>query len=153
MRGLETDHPLRLGLCLVAFGLFASPVAAQTVLSVAPTVRVDSGEDSTQRNVLSEDEQGEFRLVITTRNGRYFWSSREGRELRHSGSGPTHYFIDPRGGGYVKVLDTAGLPDFLSEPGPRFRYMEHLTLLLGTITYWGSTNTFSLDGQGPEDNR
>ena len=126
--------------------LLATPAAAQVVLSATPTVKVDSSEASTARQVLSEDEQEEFRVVISTRNSRYFWISREGRELFHSVSGINHWFLDPRGGGYVKVVDTGLLPEALRDPGPRFHYIEHLTLSLGTITYWGSADTFHIDG-------
>ena len=115
-------------------------------MSAAPTVRVGSSEASTARTVLSEDEQEEFRVVITTRNERYFWISREGRELFHFTSCVYHWFIDPRGGGYVKVQDTSLLPELLRDPGPRFRYIEHVTLAIETITYWGSADTFHIDG-------
>ena len=53
--------------------LVTSPAEGQTVLSATPTSRVISNEESTERVVLSELEQEEYRVVITTRNGRYFW--------------------------------------------------------------------------------
>ena len=132
---------------LLAFA--AAPVTAQVVLNAAPTVRVVSGDAATERTVLSEGEQEEFRVVITTRNGRYFWASREGAELVHSTSGAFHWFWDPGGGGSVKILDQELLqPAALRDPElPRFLYMEHLTLWLDTITYWGSADTFNLDGR------
>ena len=90
---------------LVPFALvfvLASPGLAQTVLSARPTVKVESNAASTQRFQLSDAEQEQFRLVITTRDGRYYWMSREGREVIHHASGAFHYFIDPTGSGYVK---------------------------------------------------
>ncbi len=135
---------------LVPFALvfvFASPGLAQTVLSVRPTVKVESNAASTQRFQLSDAEQEEFRVVITIRDGRYYWISREGRELIHHRSGVFHYFIDPTGGGYVKVFDTGLVPESLRDPGPRFQYLEHVTLGLETITYWGASDDFRLDGQ------
>lgn len=130
--------------------LSADACMAQVVLNAAPTVRVVSGEDSTERAVLSEAEREEYRVVITVRDGRYFWTSREGAELVHSRFGAFDWFKDPGGGGYVKVLDAERLPEFLRDPGPRFVYMEHLTIWLGTITYWGSSETFDLlGGKGP----
>ena len=121
---------------------------AQVVLNAAPTVRVVSGEESTERTVLTEAEQEEFRVVITTRDGRYFWESREGAELIHFTSGAFHWFFDPGGGGYIKVLDNELIvPQEVRDPGPRFLYMEHLTLWLGTFTYWGSTERFDLLGE------
>ena len=135
---------------LVPFALvfvLASPGLAQTVLSARPTVKVESDAASTQRFQLSDAEQEEFRVVITTRDGRYYWISREGRELIHHASGAFHYFIDPTGGGYIKVFDTSLVPEFLRDPGPRFQYFEVLSLWLGTITYWGASEDFRLDGQ------
>ncbi len=135
---------------LVPFALvfvLASPGLAQTVLSARPTVKVESNAASTQRFQLSDAEQEEFRVVITTRDGRYYWISREGRELMHHRSGVFHYFIDPTGGGYVKVVDTDLLPESLRDPGPRVQYLEHVTLGLGTITYWGASEDFRLDGK------
>ena len=127
--------------------VLASPGLAQTVLSARPTVKVESNAASTQRFQLSDAEQEEFRVVITIRDGRYYWISREGRELIHHASLAFHYFIDPTGGGYIKVFDTSLVPEFLRDPGPRFQYFEVLSLWLGTITYWGATDDFRLDGK------
>jgi hypothetical protein len=121
---------------LLAILLFPLPGIAQTVvLSAKPTVKVESSEASTKRYALTESEQEQYRVIITRRDGRYFWSSRENRELIYHHSGAFHYFTDLTGGGYIKIIDTAMLPDSMHGPGPRFRYMEHLTLWLGTITY------------------
>ena len=124
--------------------LVTSPAEGQTVLSATPTSRVSSGDESTERFVLSELEQEEYRVVITARDGRYFWISREGRELSHSASGVFHWFMDLQGGGYVKVLDTHLLPDSLRDPGPRFQYMEHRTFFLGTFTVLGDDRHVSV---------
>ncbi len=135
---------------LVPFALvfvLATPGLAQTVLSARPTVKVESNAASTERVQLSDAEQEQFRLVIKTRDGRYYWMSREGREVIHHASGAFHYFIDPTGSGYVKVFDTGLVPEFLRDPGPRVQYLEHVTLGLGTITYWGATDDFRLDGK------
>ncbi len=138
---------MRLLTGLVVVLWFASPATPQEVLSVRPTVKVESNAASTQRFQLSDAEQEEFRVVITTRDGRYYWISREGRELIHHRSGVFHYFIDPTGGGYVKVVDTGLLPESLRDPGPRVQYLEHVTLGLHTITYWGASEDFRLDGK------
>ena len=142
---------MRLLLSVIILLVFAAPsVSAQLVLNAAPTVRVVSGDASTERTVLPAGEQEEFRVVITTRNGRYFWASREGAELVHSTSGSFHWFKDPGGGGYVKILDQESQPEFLRDPElPRFLYMEHLTVMLGTITYWGSADTLQSRWTGP----
>ena len=121
--------------------IFSAQVCASTVvLNATPETRVDSDSGSTTRKILSESEQNEYRVLIVKDGEKYFWATRENRELIHRISGAHHYFIDPQGGGYVKVFDTSFLPDFLREQGPRFAYYEHLSLGLQTITYWGTAD-------------
>jgi hypothetical protein len=128
----------------IFFHLFlTSPLLSQPlVLDAKPTAKVESDANSTTRSVLSEADQDKYRVRIAKQGSQYVWASRENRELLHQSSGAVHYFIDPRGGGYVKVLDTLKLPKSISTPGPRYEYMEHVSLLLGTITYWGATDVF-----------
>lgn len=128
--------------------LVALTAEAQTVLDAGPAVKVESGEGATTRSVLRESERTKYRVIVTKRGGQYFWTSREERELVYQQSGAFYYFIDPRGGGYVKVFDADTLPASMRDPGPRFRYMEHLTLGLSTITYWGMVDQFDVHGDG-----
>lgn len=138
----------------LAILLVASPVCAQVVLDAKPTVKVESGDGATARHLLSESDRTKYRVTISRRGGRYSWTSREDRELLHHLSGAFHFFIDPRGGGYIKVFDTHTLPESVRDPGPRFRYMEHLTFWLGTITYWGASEEFRLGADdGPANTR
>jgi hypothetical protein len=132
------------------FGIFfyvllVSPALSQpVVLDAKPTTKVESHASSTTRSVLSKADQDEYRVRIAKKGNQYIWVSRENRELVHQSTavGTVHYFIDPRGGGYIKVFDTFSLPKSIRTPGPRYEYMEHLSLLLGTITYWGATDLF-----------
>jgi hypothetical protein len=58
-------------------------------------------------------------LLIVKRGGQYFWASREDRQLVQIESGVFDLYIDPRGGGYVKVLDQRFMaPDYLYEGAP-----------------------------------
>jgi len=126
--------------------LLTSPLLSQpVVLDAKPTVLIFSDASSTTRSVLSKAAQDNSRIRIAKQGNRYIWVSRENAELVLQLSGAVHYFIDPHGGGYVKVLDTHKLlksPKSTRTPGPRYEYMEHVSLLLGTITYWGATDTF-----------
>ena len=138
------------GFTLIALMLIFQPwnsstevQASTVVLNATPTSRVDSDSSVTTRIILSESEQNEYRVLIVKDGEKYFWATRENRELVHRIGGATHYFIDPLGGGYIKVFDTSFLPDFLREQGPRFAYYEHLSLGLQTITYWGTADEFS----------
>lgn len=124
--------------------LVTLPAFAQVILEAKPTVKVESNEAATSRFLLTEPERTQNRVTIIKRGDRYYWKTRENRELVHRVSGAFHFFIDPSGGGYIKVFDTHLLPEFVRDPGPRFHYMEHVTLWLGTITYWGTSEEFRL---------
>ncbi len=81
--GTETMRLLAAGLAI----LVASPAFGQVVLDAKPTVKVESDEGGTSRFVLSEPDRTKYRITIIRRGGRYFWTSREDRELVHSASG------------------------------------------------------------------
>lgn len=132
----------------VSLGLacFASAATAQLVFDASPTVKVESGDLKATRFVLSKKERMEFRVTIVQREGRYYWASRENKELAYSTSGAHHYFIATDGAGYVKIQDAELLPELMRSPGPRFRYMEHLSITLATITYWGASDKFDRAG-------
>jgi len=127
-------------LCLV----LPMPAASQLVFDASPSVRVQSDDSETSRQVLPKDERMEYRVTIIHRDGRYYWASRENVELAYHGSGAGHFFISPGGAGYVKVFDTHFLPADARGDGPRFWYMEHLVMPgpFGTITYWGTADSF-----------
>ncbi len=101
-----------------------------------------SSEGSTDET-LTEAQKNEFRLLITKLGDEYIWASREQRQLIHYESGVFHYFVNPQGGGYIKVYDQNTLPDSMRDPTkPRIVYLEHLSLWLQTTTYWGSAEAF-----------
>lgn len=121
---------------------FVQTHAEQLVFNAIPLTRVTSSADSTARESLSESESYEYRVLITKEGNNYLWATRENRYLLHTISGVFHLFIDSRGGGYIKILDSDLLPKSLRDQGPRYRYMEHMTMHLGSITYWGAAERF-----------
>ena len=140
---LGVQNMTRISVALLVLFLTAPSMAAETsVLNATPLSRVNSSDTNTKREALSSAQQQEFRIVIKKIDGKYFWASRENRELFYTLSGAFHIFIDPRSGAYVKVFDKNFLAESLRDPGPRFIYLEHNHLWLNTITYWGTTNVF-----------
>ena len=117
--------------------------AEQIVINALPVSKVTSGSEKTSRELLDESKRSEARLLITRKGKKYVWASRENRPLVHVMSGAFHIFIDHEGSGYVKILDSSFIPDLQRQPGPRFSYMEHFHLHLGTITYWGTAESFA----------
>jgi len=86
------------------------------------------------------ERQAQYGLVIVKRGNSYYWASREMKPLIRTVSGAFHYFTDPNGGGYIKVVDRRLL---MEKKNPRYLYMEQLTLWMQTITYWGTADAFS----------
>ena len=100
--------------------------AFATGLEGIPSTFVTSGSDSTDRLTLSSDKVAKNRLLVTIVNGKFFWASRENRplELRPSGAF-TYLYNGPIG--YIKF----------SRYGNKILYMEHVSVFLTTLTYWG----------------
>lgn len=108
---------------------------ATVVLRAKPSSMVTSGPDRTDRELLSEPLTSKNAVLIVKKGNRFFWATRENRELFYNLSGMFHIFVDIRSGAYVKITR--------SEYG--CSYMEHVHLHLGTITYWGETKECNLD--------
>lgn len=119
-----------------------SAVANEAVIAAEPFIRVRSSASEAAREKLSSSEAKSNALVISKSGSEYIWVSRQSRQLVYLRSGAYHLFIDPRGGGYVKVFDQNVLPEAMRQPGPRFRWYEHVSVGLETITYWGEGNAF-----------
>lgn len=119
---------------IVALSYGHLAIADATVLFGVPASRLSASSQGADPESLRPDKTQEYVVVIERRDGRYYWVSRENRELIHSIGGAFHLFIDPRGGGYVKVLAI--------NEGKGFPYIEHVTVGLTTITYWGSSRRF-----------
>ncbi len=109
------------------------------VLDGSPNVRIVSSSDSTTKSPISQGEKNKYSLKIIKRNGKYLWASRENKRLTYKFSGAYHYFIEPGGAGYVKVVDRRNLMD---KTNPRYLYYEHMSLGLQTYTYWGTAEEF-----------
>jgi hypothetical protein len=113
------------------------------VLNAVPDSKVISSSDGTERITLSQSQRNEFRLLITQKNGKYFWSTRENKELILQMSGAVHIFIEPGGAGYIEVFDTTYLPKSAQPEGKRYLYKEHLRNFHTNITYWGQADEFN----------
>jgi len=100
--------------------------AFATALEGIPNTLVTSDSEGTKTVQLSREDVAKTRLLVTIVNGKYYWACRENRplELRPSGSF-TYLFNGPEG--YIKF----------SRFGNKIVYMEHVSMFLTTLTYWG----------------
>lgn len=128
---------------LLGFGAAEAVCQEQVVLRVLPTSFISSSSDTTFRTVIGESERQQNALLIVKRDGRYFWATREDRELTIIRSGLFDYFIDIRGGGYVKVLDQRAFASSPLYDGGLIQFFEHVSLGIGTLTYWGKAERYN----------
>ena len=116
--------------------------ASRVLLDLKPLSRVDSDETITKRRLLNPQERTAARITIVEIDGKYYWASREHRELIHISGGAVHYFISPEGSGAVKVIDSHFLFHDPKDTRPRWKVVEQVGIMTSTITYWGETSEF-----------
>ena len=143
------------------------------VLRGVPLFRVTSSMGESADEVLPENRQQEFRLIVTRQGDRYFWASRDQMEVVHQFAGAFHDFVRP-GTGMIRVLDfktfrqlalsqgldesmvgraleSFGMPAELAGlEGVDYFYMEVLVNGLSTVTYWGVIESADLPPSGQE---
>jgi hypothetical protein len=127
---------LAAALCaVVLFGLSANgqqptPIVVPpdaTALEGLPTLRVDATWDATTRRQLDSEEAAASRLRIRVKDGTFYWSSRDDRQLTLSHTGDFTYLSSTAPGQYVRIRRLNG----------RLTYVEHVDNEFGSVTYWG----------------
>ena len=119
-------------LILCAFSVCAEDTV---VFEGYPFSRVLSTAEETKREELSEAQSKEYRVLIVKRGEKYFWASREDKELIYTTSGAIHWFIAPTSG-YIKIID----PKLLNPDSDEsiLLYVEHMGIVTNLISYWGA---------------
>ncbi|WP_043646067.1 hypothetical protein [Fundidesulfovibrio putealis] len=107
-------------------------IAEKVVFMGIPDELVNDACDTVK---LDGAKKQESMVSIIEINGRYYWQTRDNRELMYRKSGVFHSFVDTLGGGYIRIMD-ASHPDFNKVRG--LEYVEHLVMGLGSITYRGT---------------
>lgn len=124
--------------------LSTSPAYGQAALVFQgrPLVRIGEGglgiKDGT-RESLSPAEAEQYRCLIHTKGGKYYWASRENKELVRTVSGTFETFMARDGSGYVRIIRSGHKSSaaLMSETATKYDYVEHLLIGLVTITYFG----------------
>lgn len=109
-----------------------------------PVIKIqEGGIDRIPSNVLPE-KRGEFQCIINKVGEKYYWASRENKEMIKIDSGKAFItYIALDGAGYVKVLKPEYYDQVLDSPvDAAFEYIEHMSIGLTTITYFGNNPNF-----------
>jgi hypothetical protein len=87
---------------------------------------------------LAQEEQATHKVLITKKDDKYYWTSRENRELRkfESEAFVTYWTLD--GSGYVRIGNQEWKNKMrVKYPQYNFDYVEHMTIGLGSLSYFG----------------
>ena len=132
-----------IGLLFILSFTFVLSVSTQDEVIVfigAPEVRIATeGKENGVLEKLSKDKVSEYRCVISKKGDKYYWTSREDKDIKKSESGI-----------YITFTRSDGAPDYIRIINPAFLkvaaaygdygYIEHLTHALSSITYWGNVS-------------
>jgi hypothetical protein len=117
-------------------GSFATTIIAaeETEIFVGvPTVKYDVSVNDYKQTKLTPSQAADNAVRISKVGNDYFWKSRDNRPLVYSQSGDFSLFVEPGGAGYVKITKA---------PTGEITFLEHVSLGLMTITYYGAAESF-----------
>jgi hypothetical protein len=120
--------------CLGVLGAMfcAAAAAADTEFEGTPGTKVEVTLGAVSSEKVPKGEALQHRVLITREGDQYFWASRNNTPLYRLDSGDYVTYIAATGVGYVRVLNPS------KARGRKVTYMEHLTVQLGSVTYFGS---------------
>lgn len=126
---------------LILFGLFfflTSPAHGKDIaLHGLPIVQTRSSIEVSHNVNLDNNQKITNAIIITKKDGKYFWETRDNRELIFRSMKDFDLFIDPTTGGYIKVITKDG----------KSQYMEHISIKrMKAFTYWGRIVTYNPKG-------
>ena len=113
---------------------------SQTVFSGVPVVKVNEGGIERLSEDLSREKAVNLGCVISEIGGKYYWATRENKEMVRRVSGAFITFLAVDGSGYVRILDPGAKSavSLISPTEAKFDYVEHLSVGLRSITYYGN---------------
>jgi len=133
-----------LAILIVATALLVpSPAAPQatTVFAGIPGIKISEGGVERVPENLSRERAVNVSCVISRIGDRYYWASRENKEMTRVASGAFITFFAVDGAGYVRIV-APGMKQAVSLMGDTettFDYVEHALIGLKSVTYYGVT--------------
>jgi hypothetical protein len=128
--------------CKLALFLFGSINTASTAIAADITFVGIPVKASTMKAeyTIKGDKQEEYKLVITETEGRYYWTSRDNRELRKTTSGAFEIYTGVGGEGMIVVVAEwykKGCKGERVNLCFEFDYGEHIRDGFTMISYYG----------------
>jgi len=140
---IHNDFMKSVVVLLLGFGSFTACVQSEEIeiFRGVPEVKYEVTKEASNREKIKENKQKTLGVVITKRGDEYFWKSRGDRKLILSKKAWSSvcYFIDPSGGGSIKVITTH------AETSKDIEYIEQISLVGATVQYFGKGSYFFFD--------
>ena len=128
---------------VLAMLLVATIVQGQsvTVFRGRPSVKVSEGGIERLPESLSREKAINVECVISRIGEDLYWASRENVPMVAVDSGAFIVYIAATGAGYVKVIkpEMKEVASLMGATEEKFDYVEHITLGLRSVTYYGKT--------------
>ncbi len=122
-------------LSLVFFTTALEAMAKVEAVVGIPIIQTRSSIKLSHNVALDNNQKMLNQLVITKDEGKYYWETRDRKELLFHKAKYFDLFIDPSSGGYIKIIKQAD---------GRYVYMEHTSSKkLKVFTYWGIASTYN----------
>ena len=114
---------------------------ATTVFSGVPSTKVsEAGLDRIVQHLERKDASN-LVCTISEIDGKYYWATRENKQLVRTESGAFITFVAVNGSGYVRFINPKlkKAASLMSNTEAKYDYVEHLVIGLSTVTYWGTS--------------
>lgn len=147
---MKLIHYLSLVLLTLSLSLSSATSSTQEAVTVfigIPTHKVSEGGIERTPEILPREKGVAARCVISKIGNDYYWASRDNVKLLRRESGSFVTFVGESKGGYVKIIypKEKKAAALLSETEQTFDYVEHLTIGLRSVNYWGKLETSQLE--------
>jgi hypothetical protein len=120
---------------------FCGGQEAETIFIGIPSVKISEGGVERVPQVLKPESATPLRVVISKIGNDYFWATRENvKMIKIESSGAFITYLALNGSGYVRVIkpEDKQAASLMSDTEKTFDYVEHMTLGLRSVTYFGS---------------
>lgn len=112
---------------------------ARTVFTGLPAQKISESGLDRRVDPVPRDATVNLRCVVSEIGGKFYWASRDNKELIRLRSGAFTTFVAVDGSGYIRIIDPAQRPLLtMSATEAKFDYVEHLLFGLRSVTYHGS---------------